>query len=632
MTSLKQGDTIRGIDQYKIERFLGSGAFKRAYLARNVTSGARVVLYESLNNKRFANELANYKYLYNKLSNRGSRDTDFCVQGLICPLEFIDDRFIVTNYFNGVTLKEFLGTFRRARRFVPVEKVLNIASSVATAVYVLADKLKFAHADIKPDNVMIDPDTLEVGVIDIGAGCNFNVSRNCAASQLRGTIGYMAPEVMLSSKDIVKGKKEALQRADVFSLGCVVFEMMYSRKPLECVLAKFQTDGMNAIYPLVFYVSNNVSSLEGTMREMAVRDFSLECPAQKSELSTFSSSSEPFGSLHSSLSSLASLTLLSSSSVASFVDEAPPLETDLDKRFFSALEDTVFKMLHVDPKKRIKLSAAAKMLTDLLTKYEIEKSAINYDRDLEYFFHVIDDKNINALAHALETRQPAALQYFYQILSYCMAFFPAGVRELLNAGVSPAVPFPDSAVRVLAKYDKHGHITQELLSHGLLDVSRRFNGNSTALHIAIAAQNLHMVHVLLRDGADPNALDAAGDTALTVALRIPDDRAIALLFRRGNVDVASACKDQLMCTRLQPFIQMYEQREKRKYKRTQQERHNKRTRIAIASVCANLDETANLELVKMLARARKIPTDGKTKKQLCAEIAQKVVVSKRLLD
>ncbi|HVK67007.1 MAG TPA: protein kinase [Polyangium sp.] len=102
---------------------------------------------------------------------------------------------------------------------------LAVDESVALALQV-ADVLAFAHAqgvihrDLKPGNVFLPEGRLSpVKVLDFGIAHASHATRMTRTGMLIGTPGYMAPEQ-------ARGEASIDARADVFSLGCVLFECL----------------------------------------------------------------------------------------------------------------------------------------------------------------------------------------------------------------------------------------------------------------------------------------------------------------------------------------------------------------------------------------------------------------------
>ena len=80
---------------------------------------------------------------------------------------------------------------------------------------------KIVHRDIKPQNVFVDSDmNLKVGDFGISKLLDYT-AQNCQTSA--GTPSYMAPE-MVESQDYSF-------KADIWSLGCVIYEMITLKPP-----------------------------------------------------------------------------------------------------------------------------------------------------------------------------------------------------------------------------------------------------------------------------------------------------------------------------------------------------------------------------------------------------------------
>jgi serine/threonine-protein kinase len=100
---------------------------------------------------------------------------------------------------------------------------------VLDTVATVADALDYAHCqgvvhrDIKPANIMLTSDS-RVKVMDFGIATLAGSTKTRSMSIL-GTPSYMSPEQ-------VAGRK-ADGRADIFSLGVVLFELLAGRRPFE---------------------------------------------------------------------------------------------------------------------------------------------------------------------------------------------------------------------------------------------------------------------------------------------------------------------------------------------------------------------------------------------------------------
>ena len=76
------------------------------------------------------------------------------------------------------------------------------------------------HADLKPSNFKLTPGIFSVKILDFGLVRTFSYQ---ASDQIEGTPDYMAPEVWLG--------KKIDQRADLYSLGVILFELLTSKLP-----------------------------------------------------------------------------------------------------------------------------------------------------------------------------------------------------------------------------------------------------------------------------------------------------------------------------------------------------------------------------------------------------------------
>ena len=80
------------------------------------------------------------------------------------------------------------------------------------------------HRDVKPANVMLTPDG-RTKLMDLGIARSLDGESITHASSILGTAGYVSPEQ--ARGDPVD------HRSDIYSLGCVLYEMLTGRQPFE---------------------------------------------------------------------------------------------------------------------------------------------------------------------------------------------------------------------------------------------------------------------------------------------------------------------------------------------------------------------------------------------------------------
>src|SRR5262245_53841535 len=130
--------------------------------------------------------------------------------------------FAVMELLVGETLRECLD-----RGALPLAKVLEIGAAVADGLSA-AHAHGVVHRDLKPANVFLTSSGL-VKVLDFGLARTVSpgplgqtVDYLTEVGQILGTVGYMSPEQ--ARGEIPDG------RGDIFSLGCVLYEMATGRR------------------------------------------------------------------------------------------------------------------------------------------------------------------------------------------------------------------------------------------------------------------------------------------------------------------------------------------------------------------------------------------------------------------
>lgn len=135
-----------------------------------------------------------------------------------------DSSYLVLEYVPGETLAQHI-----AREPLTLEEGLSIGRQIAEAVSAAHEK-SIVHRDLKPGNIMITPEG-RVKVLDFGlAKASVGAGRNGETTvtqpgRIMGTPAYMSPEQ-------ARGK-ETDYRTDIWSFGCMMFEMLTGHLPFE---------------------------------------------------------------------------------------------------------------------------------------------------------------------------------------------------------------------------------------------------------------------------------------------------------------------------------------------------------------------------------------------------------------
>jgi eukaryotic-like serine/threonine-protein kinase len=203
-------------DRYTIERELGAGGMATVYLAEDVrhhrTVAVKVLrpeLAAALGPERFLREIATTANLRHPH---------------ILPLydsgEAAGFLFYVMPYVDGESLRERLNREKQ----LPITEALSIAREVADALG-YAHGRGIVHRDIKPENILLEAGHAVVADFGIArAVSDAGGERLTQTGVSIGTPMYMSPEQATGDSNIDG-------RSDLYSLGCVLYEMLGGQPP-----------------------------------------------------------------------------------------------------------------------------------------------------------------------------------------------------------------------------------------------------------------------------------------------------------------------------------------------------------------------------------------------------------------
>ncbi|MFI9307353.1 serine/threonine-protein kinase [Streptomyces triculaminicus] len=126
--------------------------------------------------------------------------------------------FLVMELLGGRSLSQILTTGP-----LPTQQALRWARQICAALQA-AHTAGVIHRDIKPQNVMVDESTGTLKVVDFGIAKSAAFSLNLTMTgEVIGTVNYMAPERA--------GNGPVDARSDLYSLGCVLYELLTGNPP-----------------------------------------------------------------------------------------------------------------------------------------------------------------------------------------------------------------------------------------------------------------------------------------------------------------------------------------------------------------------------------------------------------------
>ena len=229
MLANERADAIIGrqIGHYQVRNLLGRGGMGEVYLADDTSLGRKVAL--KLLPADFTGDTDRVRRFQQEARAASALNHPNIVT--IHQIGQVEGRhFFVTEFIDGETLREAI---RRAP--MKLGEVLHVATQIASALSV-AHAADLVHRDIKPENIMLRRDGI-VKLLDFGLAKlteplgRATVDTEAATKALiitepglvLGTAQYMSPEQARGLG--VDG------RTDIWSLGCVVYEMVARRQP-----------------------------------------------------------------------------------------------------------------------------------------------------------------------------------------------------------------------------------------------------------------------------------------------------------------------------------------------------------------------------------------------------------------
>ncbi|MBA2688242.1 MAG: protein kinase [Gemmatimonadaceae bacterium] len=213
-----ESDNLTGLfaDRYTIERTLGRGASATVYLANDSKQDREIALKvldpelaNAIGSKRFMQEI----HITSRLQHPH-----------ILPIHD-------SGQWNGLlyyTLPFVAGESLRSRlereKQLPIDECVQLTCNVASALGHAHSK-GVIHRDVKPENILLSDGHALVADFGIARATeNRTAERLTSSGLIVGTSQYMSPEQ-------ASGEREIDARSDIYSLGCVLYEMLAGVEP-----------------------------------------------------------------------------------------------------------------------------------------------------------------------------------------------------------------------------------------------------------------------------------------------------------------------------------------------------------------------------------------------------------------
>jgi beta-lactam-binding protein with PASTA domain len=245
MPDLDEHTMIDG--RYRILRHVGSGGMADVYCAEDIHLGRRVAV--KLLHRRFAQD-TEFVERFRREASAAAALQHPNVVNVYDRGEFDGTYYIAMEFCEGLSLKDLIA------RDAPldIERAIDIALQILVAAR-FAHRRGVIHRDIKPQNVIIDPDEREdnVKVADFGIARS-GASEITEVGAIMGTAAYLSPEQAQG--------RPVTAASDLYSIGIVLFEMLAGRAPFE---------GDSTVAVALKHVSQPVPSVRALRPEVSPR-------------------------------------------------------------------------------------------------------------------------------------------------------------------------------------------------------------------------------------------------------------------------------------------------------------------------------------------------------------------------
>jgi serine/threonine-protein kinase len=218
------------IDKYRLLRKLATGGMAEVYLAQ---AAGPAGFQKTLVLKRILPHLAEDQAFVEMFLNEARLAALLNHPNIVQIYDLGEAEgsyFIAMEYVDGPNLRDLSRKASEAGRIVPFEQAAKIIALACEGLGYAHDfsengqALNLIHRDISPDNILISH-AGAVKVVDFGIAKAANQASHTHAGALKGKLGYMSPEQLRG--------RPLDRRADIFSLGVVLYELLAGMKPFD---------------------------------------------------------------------------------------------------------------------------------------------------------------------------------------------------------------------------------------------------------------------------------------------------------------------------------------------------------------------------------------------------------------
>ena len=272
------GHLIGDRQRYRLEKRLGEGGMADVFLAMDTLLGQQVAL--KLLKRTLVGSAELRKRFEREVGVCAALKSDHIVQVTDYGVTPVGHPFYVMEYLPGQTLGQLM---RRRDQQISVKQTVSIISQVCEGLRLAhagvtlwrdgataSEHVKVIHRDLKPDNIFLVPKAqgawvkiLDFGIAKIRKDSAENTN---LTSMFIGTFHYAAPEQFGVEKDLD-------ERADIYSLGVILYEMLSRTDPFSLGL------NINLISEISWALAHTSKTPVPLLEQPGARHLSLELEA-----------------------------------------------------------------------------------------------------------------------------------------------------------------------------------------------------------------------------------------------------------------------------------------------------------------------------------------------------------------
>jgi MAP/microtubule affinity-regulating kinase len=205
------------IDNYKMLKSLGKGSYGEVKLALEKITGIKYAI--KIYSKKVFDDPKKKRNIENEIKILKQLD-NINIMKLHEVIKTDRFNYLIMEYIDGISLLEIIK--KEKKHYLEEKRALKIFKQIVKAIEYCQSK-NICHRDIKLENILTLKNDI-IKLIDFGFAVKTN--KETFQTLLCGSPSYMAPE-------IVKKEKYIAQYSDIWSLGVLLYSMLFGRFPFK---------------------------------------------------------------------------------------------------------------------------------------------------------------------------------------------------------------------------------------------------------------------------------------------------------------------------------------------------------------------------------------------------------------